>query len=71
MLCWINNWILSPFQSKIVKASPNNTSSDPDICIKMVTPNDKSASMQYDFTEEMWEKVHRRAASHKMEWRAT
>ena len=35
---------LGPFQSKIVKASTNNTSSDLDICIKMVTPNDKLAS---------------------------
>ena len=46
---------LGPFQSKIVKAS-TNTSSDLDICIKMVTPNDKLASIQCDFTDEVWEK---------------
>ena len=56
MLCWINNCVLSPLQSKIVKASTNNTTSDPETCNKMVTQNDKLASMQYDFTEEVWEK---------------
>ena len=34
---------LDMFQSKTVKASTNNTSSDPDICMKMVTPNNKLA----------------------------
>ena len=57
---------LGPFQSKIVKAS-TNTSSDLDICIKMVTPNEKLASIQCDFTEE----VHRGVVCHKLEWRAT
>ena len=42
-------------QSKIVKASTNNTNSDQDIWIKMVTPNNKLASMQCDFTE-IWAK---------------
>ena len=46
---------LGPFHSKIVKASASNTSSDLDICIKMVTPNDKLASIQCDFTE-VWKK---------------
>ena len=46
---------LGSFQSKIVKAS-TNTSSDLDVCIKMVTPNDKLASIQCDFTDEVWEK---------------
>ena len=46
---------LGPFQSKIVKAS-TNTSSDLDICIKMFTPNDKLASVQCDFADEVWEK---------------
>ena len=35
---------LGLFQSKIVKAGTNNTSSDLGICIKMVIPNDKLAS---------------------------
>ena len=46
---------LDPFQSKIVKAS-TNCSSDLDMCIKMVAPNDKLASIQCDFAEEVWEK---------------
>ena len=35
---------LGLFQSKIVKASTNNTSSDLDILVKMVTPNVKLAT---------------------------
>ena len=46
---------LGLFQSKIVKAS-TNTSSNLGMCIKMVTPNDTLASIQCDFTEEVWEK---------------
>ena len=44
---------LGLFQSKIVKASTSNSSSDLDIHIKMVTSNDKLASIQCDF-KEVW-----------------
>ena len=60
---------LGPFQSKIVKVS-TNASFDFDICIKMVTPNDKLASIQCHFTESVGKEVHRGVASHQLEWRA-
>ena len=50
---------LGPFQSKVVKASTristSTTNSDQSIHVQIVTPNDKLANMQCDFTEEVWE----------------
>lgn len=46
---------LGPFQSKVVKASISNASSNCDIHVGMIVPSDKLANRQCDFTEELWE----------------
>ena len=46
---------LGLFQSKIIKASTSSVSSDQELRVKLVNPNDNLVNRQCDFIEEVWE----------------